>query len=98
MLGGWRYCLNWSLGSQHGGRYGGVDIPWRGSVPARPDYLPRIPENARATARRVREDLLRKHRLARAQSLSDYRHILRDEMFNRTDCALDDLWDKPAPQ
>ena len=46
------------------------------------------------TSRRVCDDLLREHRLAHAQILSDYRNILRNQMFNWTDCALDDLWDE----
>ena len=36
--------------------------------------------------------------MARAQSLLNYRHILREELVNRTDWALEDIWDKPAPQ
>ena len=88
----------WAWGDQPGGRYGGVEVPWHEAVPARPAYLPRSPENVRTTSRRVRDDLLREHRLARAQSLSDSWHILRDELVNRTDCALDDLWDESAPQ
>ena len=32
--------------------------------------------------------------LVRAQSLSDSRHIIRDQLVNPTDCALDDLWDE----
>ena len=88
----------WDLESQPGGRYSNVDVPWRGAVPARPTYLPRSPENARATVRRVCDDLLREHRMARAQSISDSRHILRDELVNCTDCTLDDLWDEPVLQ
>ena len=51
-----------------------------------------------ATARPVCDNLLRDHRLERIQSLSDSRHILRDKLVNRTDFALDDIWDKPAPR
>ena len=47
-----------ALESQPGCHYGGVDIPWRGDVPASAAYLPQNPENARATAHRVRDDLL----------------------------------------
>ena len=89
---------NLAWGSQPSGRYSGVDVPWRGAAPARPAYLPWSLENACSTVRRVRDNLLREHCLARAQSLSNSRHILRDELFNRMDCALDDIWDKPAPQ
>ena len=83
-------------GGQHGGHYGGFDVPWRGAVPARLAYLPQSLENARATARRVRDDLLLEHHLARAQILSDSWHILRDQLVNLTDCAWDDLWDEPV--
>ena len=34
----------WSWVIQPSGRYGGVNVPWHGAVPARPDYLPRSPE------------------------------------------------------
>ena len=81
-------------GGQPGGRYGGVDVPWRGAVPARAEYLP---QNVRHCAP-VCDNLLWGHRLASAQSLSDSRHIIRDKLINRTDFALDDIWDKPAPQ
>ena len=46
-----------ALGGQHGGLYGGVDVPWSEAVPARVAYLPQSPENARATARCVRDNL-----------------------------------------
>ena len=85
--------LNW--GSQLGGRNGGVDVPYRGAIPDRPTYLPQSPDNARATARPVCDNILQEHRLARAQSLSDSRHILRDQLFNWTGCTWDDLWDEP---
>ena len=88
----------WALEVQPGGRYGSVDVLWRGAVPYRPSYLPWSTENVRATARRVHDDLLWEHRLACSQSLSDSRNILGDELVNWTDCALDDLWDKPILQ
>ena len=88
----------WAWGDQPGGRYGGVDVSWHGAVPDCPSYLPRSPDNLCTTSRRVRDDLLWELRLARAQSLSDSRKILRDKLVNWTDCALDDLWDEPAPQ
>ena len=87
---------NLNGGSQPSGRYGGVDVPWRGAAPARPAYLLWSPENAGATACHVRDDLLREHRLARVQSLSDYWNILHENLVNRTDCAWDDLWDEPV--
>ena len=34
----------WALESQPGGRYDGVDVLWRGAVPAREAYLPQSPE------------------------------------------------------
>ena len=40
-VGGTVETCNW--GSQPGNCYGGVDVPWHGAVPARPDYLPRSP-------------------------------------------------------
>ena len=95
-VGGTVENLNW--GSQPGGRYGGVDVPWRGAAPARPAYLLWSPENAGATARRVRVNLLREHCMAHAQSISDYRNILCEKLVNHTDCVLDYLWDEPAPQ
>ena len=49
---------NFNWGIQPGDRYGGVDIPWRGAVPARPAYLPQSPENSFNTAHRVRDDHL----------------------------------------
>ena len=62
---------NWYLESQPGGRYGGVDVPWRGAVPACLAYLPRSLENARATVRRIRNNIRQEYCLAHAQSLSD---------------------------
>ena len=88
----------WDLESQPGGYYGGVEDSWHGAVPACPDYLPRSPENARVTVRRVCDDLLQEHCLACAQSLSYFWNVLREHLVNRTDCALDDLWDEPVLQ
>ena len=48
--------LNWEI--QHCGRYGGADVLWRGAVPTCLAYLPRSSENARATARRVHDDII----------------------------------------
>ena len=58
--------FNW--GGQPGGCYGGVDVLWRESAPVCLAYLPRRPENVRVTARRVRDDLIREHRLERPKS------------------------------
>ena len=93
-VGGTFENLDWWI--QPDGRYGGVDVPWSGSVPTRLAYLPRSPENAHATVHRVRDDLLWEHCLLRDLSLSDYQHILCDHLVNRMDCALDDIWDKPV--
>ena len=84
----------WALESQPGGRYSGVDVLWHEAVPARLAYFPRSPENMRATACRVCDNLLWEHHLERAQSLSDSRHILCDKLINQTDYLLDDLRDK----
>ena len=54
---------NFNWGSQSGGCYGGVDVPWHGDVPPCPDYLPWSPENACATVRSIRDNILREHRL-----------------------------------
>ena len=89
---------NWDLGIQPGSRYGSVDVPWRGAIPARLSYLPQSQENTRANARRVRDNILWEHYLACTQSLSYSYHIPHEELVNRMDFALDDLWDKPAPQ
>ena len=64
-----KFCLG---GGQPGGYYGGFDVSWRGAVPARLAYLPWSPKNMLSTACRICDDLLQKHRLARAQGLSDF--------------------------
>ena len=83
-------------GSQPGSHYGGVDVPWRGAIPARPAYLPRSPKNARTTVRRFRDNIIQEHCMERVQSLSESWHILRYKMGNQTDCAWDDVWDEPV--
>ena len=88
--------LNW--GSQPGGCYGIVDIPWYGAVPACLPYLPRSLENLCATARSVRDDLLHDHLLVHVQILSNSRYILCDILVNKTDCAWYDLWDDPVDE
>ena len=84
-VGGTVTNLNWR--SQPGGCYDIVYVPRHGAVPARTNYLPRSPENSRATARRFYDNLLRENRLACVQSLSNSRHILIDCLVNRTDFA-----------
>ena len=86
--------LNW--GSQPEGFYNGVSVLCCGDIPDHPSYLPRSLENARVTARRVRGNLLRENRLARIQSISNFRHILCDHLVNWMNCAQDDLSDEPV--
>ena len=45
-------------------------VPWGSTVPARPSYMPRSPENPRAYARRVRYDFLCQRHCNRMQSPS----------------------------
>ena len=54
--------------------------------------------NTRLAARRFRGDILRENCLARFQSLSNYRIILRDCLVNQRDCTQDDLWDEPVDE
>ena len=49
---------NYNLVIKSGVPYGSVSDPWRGAVPTCPAYVFRSPENARATARRIRDDNL----------------------------------------
>ena len=35
-----------------------LSVPWRGTVPSRPSYMPRIPDNTHAAACRARDDFL----------------------------------------
>ena len=85
-------------GVQSGVLFGRVDVPWRGALTEHAGYLPEIQENACATARRVRDTQLWEHRLAQAQNILNYQHIVGDELVNWTDGDWDDLWDKPADQ
>ena len=59
----------WDLGNKSGVCFSGVDVPWRGAVLFCAVYLPRSPENACATAHRLRDIRLWEHRLARAGHL-----------------------------
>ena len=93
-VGGTVAYLDW--GGQPGGRYGSFSVPWCGAIPTRPAYLPRSPENTRATARRVCDGLLRENCLERVQSISDSCHLFCDRLVNQTNCAWDDLWDEPV--
>ena len=53
------------------------------------ENLPQSLENARATARRIRDPCLWEHRIARAQNLLDSQHIIGDDLVNRSN----DNWD-----
>ena len=83
-----RYCFGTDYLAENGRR---VPIYSRKLIIGSVEWLG-IP--ARATVRRIRDNLLREHRLARTQSILDSRNILCDEMVNQTGFALDDLWDK----
>ena len=75
------------------------DVPWSSVVPAHLTYLPIIPpENARTTARCVRDDLFLDHCLARAQNVLYAHSIGGDGQVNRYDDDWDDLWDELADQ
>ena len=83
----------WAWGTQPGFLIGS-DIPWRGFVPARAAYLPRIPpENANAIACRVRDACLREHCLVRAQNVLYAHHISGDNRINWSNDDWNDLWD-----
>ena len=88
--------LNW--GSQLGGNYGSIAVPWSGPIHSMPDYVRRSPENTRSAARHVCDDLLQENCMARVQSLFTSRRILRDRLVNWQDCDWDDLWDEPVDQ
>ena len=51
-------ATNPNLGSQPGGPYGSVVVPWSGTVRAMLTYVRRSPENTGRDMRRVRDDLL----------------------------------------
>ena len=87
---------NW--GSQPGGPYGSVAVPWSGPVHAMTAYVFRSQENTRSTARRVRDDILRENCTARMQSLSTSRNPIRNCLVNRWDEDWYDLWDEPVDQ
>ena len=55
-----------------GGLYINVSVPWVSNVPACPAYIPRSPENPRATARQVRDNFccMRRCELMRRRSTS----------------------------
>ena len=69
--------------------FGGRSVPWCGTVPFRPDYVPSSPKNVRARARRVRDIRLWERRLARAQSLLRDLHFDGDDQGNGSDESLD---------
>ena len=79
----------WDLETESRARLGGRNVPWRGAVPFRPNYLPSSPVNTRAIVRRVRGVCLQENRLAQAQTLSRVHHTSGDERGNRSDNDLD---------
>ena len=79
----------WTLATYSRPRFGGIIVPWRGTVPFRPDYVPSSPENARARARRIRGVCLRERRLAQAQTLLHDLHFGGDERGNGSEDSLD---------
>ena len=79
----------WTLGTQSGVHFGGVDVHWCGAIPFRAVYLPMSPENSHATARRVCDVRLRENRLSRSQNLLYAHHIGGNEWVNRSN----DNWD-----
>ena len=44
------------------GPYSMLGFPWVNNLPAHPDYIPKSPENPRAAARRIRDDVLHRRR------------------------------------
>ena len=51
-----------------GGPYSNISFNWGSTVPARPDYMPRIPFNPRAAAHCVCDDFLNCRRCERMRS------------------------------
>ena len=69
--------------------FGGKGVPWRGTVPFRPNYVPSSPENAHARAHRIRDVQLLDRCLVRAQTLLRDLHFDGDERGNGSDKSLD---------
>ena len=87
---------NWR--SQPGVPHVSVSVPWIGPFHAISAYIRRSPENMRSAARCVCDNILQENRMARMQSLSTSRSILRNRMVNQRDCDWDDLWDELVDQ
>ena len=79
----------WALETQSRPRFGGRTVPWHGTVPFYPDYLPSSPVNTRTLARRICDVQLREKRLVQVQTLSRTLHTGSDERGNRSDDDLD---------
>ena len=62
--------------------YSNISVPWRGGIPDCFAYMPRIPENARAAARRVCDDFLCGRLRARMRSPSTSRNPVRNPRIN----------------
>ena len=88
---------DWARGSQPVFLIG-ADVPWHRVSPARVACLPRSPENARTTARRVRDARLWEHCLVQAQNILYAHHTGGDERVHLYDDDWDYLWDEPADQ
>ena len=88
----------WAWGIQPGVFFGRFDIPWCGAVPARAAYLPRSPENAHTTARRIHDARLHDQRLVQAQNILHSHHIGGDERVNQYNDYWGHLWYEPADQ
>ena len=80
---------NW--GSQPVGPYVSVSVPCIGPIFSMPAYVVRIPENMRSAVRRICDDLLQENHMARMQSISTFRSILRNRLVNRRYFNWDDL-------
>ena len=78
----------WSSETHYRPQFGEKIVPWRGTVPFRPNYLPSSSENVCARARRICGVRLRENRLARDQTLLHDLHFGGDERGNRPDDSL----------
>ena len=86
---------NTNGGSEPGGPYVRVAIPWSRLVRVIPAYICSIPENTRSATYRVRGDLLRYNCTTHMQSIYTCRIPIRGRMVNRWHDNCDDLWDEP---
>ena len=66
-----------------GRQYSKISIPWCGTIPACLNYMPRIMENVRAAACRVRDDFLRGMCCVRMRIPSTSCNSVRNLQINR---------------